>query len=52
MFRVVWSLVRGVYKPEHWEMPCARCGFSGQVHFPSLLFPCRRFVPQPKVRKR
>jgi hypothetical protein len=40
----VWAWIRGVHKPEHWRMRCARCGFTGQVHFPGF-FPCRRFVP-------
>lgn len=51
MFRYVWGLIRGVYKAEHWRMPCARCGFTGQVHYPSITFPCLRFKPQKDGKK-
>jgi hypothetical protein len=42
---LLWAWIRGVHKPKYWRMRCARCGFTGQVHYPSALFPCRRFVP-------
>lgn len=44
LFDFAWSLLRGVYRKEHWYTPCARCGFSGRVHHAGW-GPCWRFVP-------
>lgn len=30
---LVWAWVRGVHDPRVWSKPCARCGFSGRVHY-------------------
>jgi len=37
----VWAYIRGVHRPEYWRAPCARCGFTGMVHW--NMFTCRRF---------
>lgn len=51
MIRYIWSFIRGIHKPKYWRMTCARCGFTGQVHYTGL-YPCVRFKPIDEVKAR
>lgn len=46
-----WRWLRGVHTQDHFHGRCARCGFSGVVHYTGF-YPCQRFVPLPKEDKR
>lgn len=41
----IWMWIRGINGSTLWRAKCARCGFTGQVHYTGF-YPCIRFKPE------
>jgi len=48
----VWCFVRGIHVPDRWRARCARCGFTGQLHYDTIpIQDCMRFKMPSAKRK-